>query len=49
MNTNEENIEKAFYSDGYKLGMQAVNSEEGEQNMFREIGKMYQTIDNLIE
>ena len=49
MNTNEESIEKAFYSDGYKLGMQAVNSEEGEQNMFREIGKMYQAIDNLIE
>lgn len=51
MNSNLqlENIEKAFYSDGYKLGMSAVSSGKDGTFFSFAIQEMYKTIDDLIE
>lgn len=43
-----ENIEKAFYHDGYKLGMRAI-SEDNQDELFQAIAVMYVAIDKLTE
>lgn len=49
MGTNQEQFKKAFYSDGFNLGMEAVQSGLTQDSMFRAIEKMYMAIDNLID
>jgi len=49
MNSTYNSIEKAFYSDGFKLGMKALDSENQEEAIYNVIAEMYKTIDNLID
>ena len=49
MNTNQKNIESAFYSDGYKLGMNVAVSDNNQEVLFESISEMYASIDSLIE
>ena len=49
MNFNQEQIEKAFYTDGYNLGMQVVEGGITEVSLFSAIKKMYDSIDILID
>ena len=42
-------IEKAFYSDGFRLGMKAVESENPAKSINEAISEMYTQIDNLID
>lgn len=51
MNSNQqmENIEKAFYSDGYKLGMKAASSGRDRILFSSTIQEMYTAIDELIK
>ncbi len=51
MNTNSqiENFEKAFYHDGYQLGMKAVEAQMDENVLNNSIKLMYSSIDNLTE
>ena len=42
-----ENIEKAFYHDGYQLGMKAAAAGSKRQNIFDAIAEMYAAIDGL--
>ncbi len=51
MNTNSqlENIEKAFFHDGYQLGMKAMVSDMDKKILFEALKEMYQSIDALIE
>jgi Fe-S-cluster containining protein len=49
MNTNQKNIENAFYSDGYKLGMNVAVSDNNKEVLFESISEMYSSIDSLIE
>jgi hypothetical protein len=41
MNTNQKNIENAFYSDGYKLGMNVAVSDNNQEVLFESISEMY--------
>lgn len=43
-----DNIEKAFYHDGYKLGIQAISDDNPEQ-LFPALAEMYEAIDKLTE
>lgn len=43
-----EELEKAFYSDGYRLGMQAVNNNNSNEELFTSIELMYSGIDEFI-
>jgi len=49
MEFNQKNIENAFYSDGYKLGMNVAVSEKNQQVLFESVSDMYSAIDSLIE
>lgn len=44
-----EQFEKAFYNDGFQLGMKALEAGDDKQQMFAAIGEMYAAIDSLIE
>lgn len=47
--SNREAFEKAFYSDGYKLGMQAVEAGLTPKSLFAALEKMHAVIDGMIE
>ena len=49
MEFNQKNIESAFYSDGYKLGMNVAVSEKNQQVLFESVSEMYSAIDSFIE
>ena len=49
MDSKYTSIEKAFYSDGFKLGMKALESANREKAILDSIAEMYNIIDNLIE
>ena len=49
MEFNQKNIENAFYSDGYKLGMNVAVSENNQQFLFESVSETYSAIDSLIE
>ncbi len=51
MNTKShlEELEKAFFHDGYQLAMKAVNSKMGEAALRNALKEMYAAIDNLID
>jgi len=49
MNKNQKNIENAFYSDGYKLGMNVAVSENDQSVLFNSVSEMYELIDNFNE
>ena len=49
MEFNQKNIESAFYSDGYKLGMNVAVSENNQQVLFESVSEMYSAIDGFIE
>ena len=44
---NQKNIENAFYSDGYKLGMRVVLSGNNQSVLFDSVSEMYLMIDSL--
>jgi len=45
---NFTDIEKAFYSDGYKLGLQAVTNDSTKESINISVSAMYGSIDRLI-
>lgn len=47
-NNNYTDIEKAFYSDGYQIGMKAIDSDLSKESMYYAISEMYSTIEELI-
>lgn len=49
MNNNQKNIENAFYSDGYKLGMDVAGSDNNRDVLFESVSEMYVEIDSLID
>lgn len=49
METNQKNIESAFYSDGYQLGMQVCVANLAPEAMNSAISEMYNSIDSFIE
>ena len=49
MNKNQKNIENAFYSDGYKLGMNVAVSENDQSVLYESVSEMYEMIDNFNE
>lgn len=49
MNSNQESFEKAFYSDGYKLGMKAVQSGLTKESLFSAIEELYAGINTLCD
>lgn len=49
MNSSQKNIETAFYSDGYKLGMTVAVSDNNQKVVFESVSQMYGAIDSLIE
>jgi Fe-S-cluster containining protein len=49
MANNQKSIEKAFYSDGYQLGMKVDPFDINKEVLFRSISEMYDSIDGLID
>jgi len=49
MDYNQKNIENAFYSDGYKLGMEVAGSDNNRDVLFESVSEMYGAIDSLID
>ena len=49
MEIKQKNIENAFYSDGYKLGMNVAVSDNNREVLFESVSEMHVAIDNLIE
>ena len=49
MEIKQKNIENAFYSDGYKLGMNVAVSDNNREVLFESVSEMHAAIDNLIE
>jgi len=49
MEINQKNIESAFYSDGYQLGMQVCAASLSPEAMNSAISVMYNSIDSFIE
>lgn len=47
MKSTQKNFEKAFYSDGYKLGMKAVQSGISKLSLFSAIKELYAAINGL--
>lgn len=43
-----ENFEKAFYQDGFNLGMNALNAGGDDSDILNSLNEMYAAIDNLI-
>jgi Fe-S-cluster containining protein len=48
-NTQIEAFEKAFYNDGYQLGMKAADAGLYHKQLFTSVGSMYDAVDGLIE
>lgn len=48
MNPRFDQVEKAFYSDGYRLGMQAIESAEDTAAFFDSVAEMYAIVDLMI-
>lgn len=48
MSTEQQDIENAFYSDGYKFGMNAVHPILTQKSLFESLEKMYNAVDGLI-
>lgn len=50
MNKNQSftDLEKAFYSDGYNIGMKAVENKLSQEALYLSISEMYSAIDELI-
>lgn len=50
MNKNQSftDLEKAFYSDGYNIGMKAVETKLSQEALYLSISEMYSAIDELI-
>jgi len=48
-NSKLDDLEKAFYSDGYKYGIKAVENRMTKTVFYSCIGEMYSAIDSLIE
>jgi Fe-S-cluster containining protein len=46
--TNETSFLRAFYSDGYKIGMKASDKINSKEELYSAIGEMYREIDGLI-
>lgn len=44
-----EQFEKAFYNDGFQLGMKALEAGDDKKSMFSAIQEMYSAIDSLID
>lgn len=49
MNSKYSSLEKAFYSDGFKLGMKAIGSKNQEEAINDAVAEMHNTIDELID
>jgi Fe-S-cluster containining protein len=51
MNRNQSftDFEKAFYSDGYKIGIQAVENNLSQEALYLSISEMYSAIEGLID
>jgi len=49
MINGQKNIENAFYSDGYKLGMNVAGSDNNPEVLFESVSDMYDAIDSLID
>lgn len=49
MNKNQKTIENAFYSDGYKLGMNVAVSDNDQSVLYESVSEMYDMIDNFNE
>lgn len=49
MNNSQKDIENAFYSDGYKLGMKVADSNGDRNILFQSVSEMYDAIDSFIE
>lgn len=49
MINSQKDIENAFYSDGYKLGMKLSDSGMKHENILDSVSEMYGSIDNFIE
>lgn len=49
METDQKQFDKAFYSEGYNLGMVAIREGISQDSMFESLKKMHTVIDNLID
>ncbi|NCB08505.1 MAG: YkgJ family cysteine cluster protein [Bacteroidia bacterium] len=49
MNKKENDFFKAFYSDGFRLGIKAVAGGQNQENLFAAQAEMYAAIDGLID
>jgi len=49
MSTKQESFEKAFYSDGYNLGMKAVEGRLTKESLYSSIEELYLAIDSLTD
>lgn len=49
MDSEQKQIDKAFYSDGYNFGMEAVSSGLTQNSLFTALKKMHSSIDNMID
>ena len=49
MEINQKNIESAFYSDGYQIGMKVCTANLAPEAMKTAISEMYNSIDNFID
>lgn len=49
MDASNDNLEKAFYSDGYKLGMIVVEEGLKKDSFNRSVSEMYAQIDSIID
>ncbi len=48
MKTTDSSLLRAFYSDGYRIGMNVAENENSKEVLFSAIEEMYHQIDNLI-
>ncbi|MCK3683001.1 YkgJ family cysteine cluster protein [Maribellus sp. YY47] len=49
MSTSSGNFEKAFYHDGYQLGMKACKDQSSDENLSAALAEMYRNIDELTD
>ncbi len=49
MSFDQKQLEKAFYKDGFSLGMEAVQGGISQQSLFIALNKMYRAIDDFID
>jgi Fe-S-cluster containining protein len=48
-NLQIENLEKAFYHDGFQLGMKAIQSGASAKQIFESLKELYEAIDNMTD